>query len=317
MKQHYIPKCYLNEFTGADGKVATIDYNLVKQGTNPRIVFKAPTQIGYEIDYYTLDVDLPRPYQHLRNTKPYIIEQDIFWRYEKVYPAILEQIRNRRPLIRKQAELFIYALISMKLRNKYLLNSEMQKNLLKNVIANTRADMLEESRILFPELTTEEKLATIKVVEEKIIDNENFIKGANLMALLQRETNKEGVIIDIATKLFNCEWKIVETDFSITFITSDNPGFCLDSSSIPFNTKFADCTFIFPLTPTFCLIISDKKRDLEIKNDSLFKLIAYNEVKSDIISKINSHSMIFCNRYLIAGTKQTLESLNIQIKKTP
>lgn len=310
MKQHYIPKCYLNEFIGYEGKLATIDYSLIKQGRKPDVSFKSPTQIGYEIDFYTLDVDLPEPYQRIRKLKPYLIEQDIFWRYENAYPGILDQVRNRRPLIRKQAELFIYALISMKLRNKYILNPEMQKGLLKNVISNDKEDILQKSMELFPHLTREEKLDTIKAVEEKIIKNDDFVKGANLMALIQRETNRDGVIFEIATKLFNYEWKIVETNFTAMFITSDNPGYCLDSSSIPFNTKFADCTFIFPLTPAFCLIISDKKRDVDIKNDSLFKSINYEMADTNTIKRINTHSTFFCNRYLVAQTKQTLESLN-------
>jgi len=273
MKQHYIPKCYLNEFIGSDGKLATVDYDLIKKGRNPCILLKTPTQIGYEIDFYTLDVELPGPYQQLRTLKPYPIEQDIFWRYEKDYPAILEQIRNRRPLIRKQAELFIYALISMKLRNKFILNLATQKGLLKRVIEQDKEDIIDKSMALFPDLTREEKLNTIKSVEDKIIKNDDFVKGANLVALIQRETKRDGVIFDIASKLFNCEWKIVETNFKSMFITSDNPGFCLDSHSLPFNTKFADCTFIFPLTPAFCLMISDKKRDFDIKGDSLFKSI--------------------------------------------
>ena len=211
-------------------------------------------------------------------------------------------------MVGKQAELFIYALVSMKLRNKYILNAERQKDLLKKVISNDKEDIIKQSMTLFPHLSKEEKLKTIKSVEEKIIGNEDFIKGANLLALIKRETNTDGVIFDIAIKLFNYEWKIVESDYKAMFITTDNPGFCIDSHFNSFNTKFADCTFIFPLTPAFCLIISDKKRDLEVRNDMLFKSIHYETADSGMIRKINSNSAIFSNRYLVAQTKQTLQS---------
>ena len=210
---------------------------------------------------YTLDMNLPFGYNKLSKEKPYIIEQDIFWRYEKEYPFIIQTIRNRKPLVRKQAELFIYSLISIKLRNKFILDTTKQKDLLKKIMAEGKEDIIEQSLALFPDMSREQKMAAIADVEEKIVNNDSFVKGANLDALMERETGKRGIIMDIITKLINCQWKIIESDFSSLFITSDNPGFCLDSASQPYNTKFDDCTFVFPLTPMLCLIISDKAND--------------------------------------------------------
>ncbi|MFI5158982.1 MAG: DUF4238 domain-containing protein [Sphingobacteriales bacterium] len=309
MKQHYVPKCYLNEFASTDGNLYALDFPLLNQGRKPQIRPKTPAQIAYEPDFYTLDTNLPFGYSKLSKEKPYVIEQDIFWRYEREYPFIIQQIRNRRPLPREQAELFIYALISIKLRNKFILNPEKQKALLRKVIAEGKEDMIEKSMELYPEMTREQKLAVIEDVEKKIIDNDKFVKGANLSALLERETGKRAIIRDIATKLINCQWKIIESDFSALFTTTDNPGFCIDSQSQPYNTKFDDCIFVFPLTPVLCLTVSDKANDFVYQQNPTYKPFIYETGNADLITAINHTGTIFCNRYVLSQTKQTLNSL--------
>ncbi|HWD89528.1 MAG TPA: DUF4238 domain-containing protein [Mucilaginibacter sp.] len=309
MKQHYVPKCYLNEFASSDGKLYTLDFLLFNQGRKPQIRLKTPAQIAYQPDLYTLDMNLPFGYNKLSKEKPYVIEQDIFWRYEKEYPFIIQQIRNRKLIAREQAELFIYALISIKLRNIFILDAEKQKALLKKVVSDNKEDIIEKSMEQFPEMSREQKLAAIKDVEEKIITDDKFVKGANLSALLERETGKRSLIMDVANKLINCEWRILESDYSTLFITSDNPGFCIDSGEGIYNTKFADCTFVFPLTPMLCLIIDDKKRDYQYQFDPREKILHHQLSNQDAITAINDCSTRFCNRYILTQTQQTLNSL--------
>ena len=286
-----------------------MDFQLLSQGRKPHIRSKTPTQIAYEPDMYTMDTNLPYGYNKLSKVRPYVIEQDIFWRYEKEYPFIIQTIRNRNPLGREQAEMFIYSLISIKLRNKFILDPEKQKALLKNVMAEGKEDMIEKSMVLYPDMTREEKLVTIGDVEQKIGNSDEFVKGANLSALLERETGKRAIIMDIATKLINCQWKIIESDFSTLFITTDNPGYCLDSQSQPYNTKFDDCTFVFPLTPMLCLIISDKANDFAYQQNPTYKPLIYQPGNAELITAINNTGTRFCNRYILSQTKQTLNSM--------
>ena len=316
MDQHYLPKCYLNEFTNSDGTFYALNNELFKREKSVYIQHKTPAKVCYAPDYYTLDMKVPPTYAHLNQEDTLVLERELFWRYENEYPQILKMIKNQRSLTYSQAELLIKALISIKLRNKFIRDEymgEQHQNMIRQIFSDHLISTVYDTKKHYPQYTEEQIVDAINSVKIRATSDPEFIKMLHLTGLIDRERNPQSVINAAAKKFLNCTWLIVESDFSATFITTDNPGYCVDRTDSVHNVKLADCTLVFPLTPLLCLMISDKVPDQEIQSNILNKRLVYRQVDSAMINGINSSSLYYFSRYIFAQTSQTLNSISSMV----
>lgn len=94
MKQHFLPKCYLDEFTNADGNIFRLDYFLYKAGRNVYPASKTTSQVCYDFDIYNLNKTISTEFESYREKNKYYIEQDIFWKYENKYPYLIRKVKK-------------------------------------------------------------------------------------------------------------------------------------------------------------------------------------------------------------------------------
>lgn len=316
MDQHYLPECYLNEFTNPNGKFFSINNDLLKRGKRGYLQDKTPGSVCYLPDYYTLDMDIPITYRNLSQSDPLVIERELFKKYEDEYPAIITQIRNRGSLSTSQARLFLHAIISIKLRNKYIrdqYSGEEHQKIINQIFEDDFFDAQKASKEQFPDKTEEEVIEAINNVRDQALNSEEFKKLLHLAGLYDREQNPQSVINQIVNIFLKKEWVIYESDLSATFVCTDNPGYCVDSANRIQNVKFVDCTFVFPITPLLCVIISDKRNDLSFSGNSVVKHINYQPAGATLINGINDGSLAYFSRYVFAQTKQTLNPILAQI----
>jgi hypothetical protein len=303
MDQHFLPQCYLNEFTNPDGTFWTLDNDLLKAGRNIFIRKKTPAQVCYQPDYYTLDMKLPPNYHNLDKEDPLLIEKQLFRRYENEYPNIIKQIRNRASLTHSQAELLLRALISIKLRNKFIrdeYSGDAHKNIINEIFNKDLRASIYDAKQSFPNMTEAEIRAAIATVKDQATNDPEFIKMLHLVGLIDRERNPDSVINKITQLFLNKEWVIYESDFSAFFVCTDNPGFCVDSKDTVNNIKFADCTLYFPLTPLFCLVISDQKNDVAFYQNAVKKVCQYKPATAQFVNQINNGLLFNFTQYVIA-----------------
>lgn len=316
MDQHYLPRCYMNEFANPSGNLFSLNNELFRYGKRGYIQSKSPAQICYVPDYYTLDMQIPPTYQHLNQEDPLVIERELFWKYENQYPATLDRIKNRISLSYTEAEVFIKGLISMKLRNKYIrdgYSGEQHQQMLQKIFNDDLVRTVYDARKHYPNASDQEILDTIETVRVRATEDPEFIKMIHLTGLIDRERNPDSVINAAAAKLLKAKWILHESDLSATFITTDNPGYCVDSQDRVNNIKLADCTLFFPLTPLLCLMISDRVNDDELPGNLLSKRLHYRPVNASFINQVNQRSLHYFSRYVLAQTRQTLNAIAAMI----
>ena len=109
----------------------------------------------------------------------------------------------------------------------------------------------------------------------------------------------------ILNKLIRGNWTIIKPLVTNQFITSDNPGFCIDEEGRIHNTRFGGlCNFYFPITPYHVLFISSE-RDLV---EDLPNNVTVNHRFTDVeeLKAINQATMRVANREIYAKADSPL-----------
>lgn len=317
MDQHYLPKCYLKEFceTGHD-YLYKINCGLIKQGRRGSYRKMHPSEGCYEKDYFTITDDFKKLYPRFQSYEPYFIEKQ-FHSYETLYPAIINQLKSgQKWLSFKDAQLLIYALFEFKIRNRFFRNNtEISKrkvagDLFDEYLLDTkkRAWALQTFHITENELTKH-----VSKMRDDIISDTHYAKHSHIAAILMRYENNNSMHDFVISNLLMYKWVIFKSDR--LFLTSDNPGYSIGVDNVVYNTRFLNgFHFVFPLTPSMCLCITDDVIDLKYYNNMSIKNIESGLVSDDIVSRVNNMCLKHVINYVYSGDKNVIEFYSKDIK---
>jgi hypothetical protein len=312
MKHHYIPACYLKMFTNKSDKSFYVinkeDIVKFKKIISPKL--RNPRQIASEENFYSIDFKLTQPNSVLNNLDLLAIEKS-FHLYEVNYSKILNKLITNKNITWKDAFSLSYSFIDFKLRNKYYrINSIENKkeklfdDVTKDFFTNVRKSTLKRFNT-----TLEEAENTLIKIKTEALENHNYSKEIHLSNLAKNKQDINSVLFKITNELFNSNWTLLKTE-SIDFITSDNPGYCIDKDENAFNTKFQKgFSFIIPIASQYCLYIDNNQKT----GFSEFKPINHFICKKDLVDIINNGSSFFVNKYIISNNKSTLIKIEKEI----
>ena len=314
MRQHYIPECYLKMFTNKSDKSFYVlnKEDLLKFDNCISPKLRNPRQIASEKNFYSIDFRLTQPNSVLNNYDYLAIEKS-FHDYENNYPKIINKLILNKRITAFEAFILSYSFIDFKLRNKYYrINAiENQKEKLfeevtKNFFTDIRKGTLERFNT-----TIEEAENVLKKLKNEALENQNYSKEIHLSNLAKNKQDLNSVHFTITNEILFSNWTLLKSE-SIDFITSDNPGYCVDEDENAHNTKFQNgFSFIIPISSQFCLYIDNR---IKIKHSEV-KQINYTICNKELVKTINKGSSLYLNKYLVSNNKSTLIQIGDEIIK--
>ena len=287
MDQHYVPKVYLKQFESGRKMLYTLPNSAHKH--SPRVKEVSRSQIGYSPDFYT--INNAHSLWRLGLTDKDAIEKDFNARVENRFEKLITKLLSPLQILSlEDAEEVLLMLLSLKQRNPVFRQAFQNPQTILNAF-NRRFDEVLEYRSTFEEILKREGRMNF----DEFIDygrnyihqyahNSNTPQDIHTEGIVKLHQQGESVAKEVASALMGCEWFIFETTSRCPFITSDNPGFCIDNNEQVHNLNFADTAgFIFPLTPKHILLITAHFAD----QIGSVKKIHRRSAKSDMVEIIN------------------------------
>jgi hypothetical protein len=236
-----------------------------------------------------------------------------FQEYEREYPKIVAKIKNHNPnLTIREAQLFMYALIDIKIRNPYFRKTTIENN--KETVIDQLFDSYREElaklELTDPRqvLRKEVMLDEMDKMKEKVMSDEDFARKTHLSSMVLRLMEENNVQSKIALHLLQFRWGILRSHNG--FFTTDNPGVSIDPTDRPQNTKFQGEFFFFmPLTPHMCLGISSKTMDMDYRKDPSQKNIFYSDAPKQMVHKINELHSYHVSKFIFSNNKRLIDIL--------
>lgn len=302
-KHHFVPQCYLRQFVEQD-KLYVLDISKVKRNIKKEIKLVTPAQICYLPNYYTIRHDSVVNTFRLDQFSDMYIELDLFSLVEGKYAKIVSSLIEKCELPVADLILLSDFIIQLKLRNPYWEEK---------VIENKKEEWLNAAMIditsksnqdpRFSKIPNEVKEKILANTRKSNLDNPNYAREVQQFSLIQRFSPKNPSNTKIREKLLNCGWQLFKAPVEGPyFITSDNPGVAIGKEGTVHNSKFQDGFFYFlPLSPAYCLVITDNNMDNTADNKEEFKQLYCNPINSDIVLHINDKIIQVANNLLIAS----------------
>jgi hypothetical protein len=312
MDQHFLPQCYLNEFC-QNGKLFKIDCSVLKYYKTPYPREATPASICYGRDFYTLTSEFKEMYRAYKDLDPLFLEKQ-FHKYENTYPEIIKKINNGNAYLdTSDAIKFLFSCIDIKLRNDYYRDASHFNQ--KAALLDSVYDQELKEQELFTKINMRINIDkdsfdnALSARRNKLLSDPHFNKHTHLMSLISRYQLKSGIHDVIVSNLLFYKWKFFISNNK--FITSDNPGWSLDTNSVVHNTKYdKGFQFIMPITGSRCLAITDVEFDLDYYNDPAKKLIYAGYASDDTIDRLNRLSINHFKRYLFAPSKEVGDEIS-------
>lgn len=226
---------------------------------------------------------------------------------------MLESFKLKNSLFSSDAKLLSKALISLKFRNPFLLKT-MSKNhldsLIKGVMIKIKNQIDNEEITPAGETTKEDLIKYLAYFESSSYENNDLNRQLFLTSMIHRHHNSSDLFVKIIDDLMRYKWEILMTDQYSTFITSDNPGYCVDHVGFIHNMHFSSYIFYFPLTPFLCLRVCDGSENIDWNyfNNPIIKEVKYVQISSYIVSQINVNTSRYVNKYVLASSRQALNT---------
>lgn len=270
----------------------SINVNALKHNKDLKATFVNTASVGYERDIYTIDDSL----QHLKNSfgqrEKYELENHFNKVYETKYRKLLGQVINKKYLGIDDAALFIYALTNLKFRNKYYRDNTVAR-ILPGVLIDLRNRELEILHSVEGEYyrgqPKEEAIDVINSITEQAKNSGSLVKDFHLMSFYKSNDNSESARMKVIDILLRLKWTIVHNNTKLPFITTDNPGYCIDpdSKSIQ-NVKFGEpFSYFIPLRPNVGLLIDSNRNDEFLLQRDDIKLLANFTAPEEIVKTLN------------------------------
>jgi hypothetical protein len=308
-KHHFVPCCYLKNFLFNGNLYVLNTYKaLLGYSTKPKV--SQPKKICYLEDYYKIEKGVFN--NTLNDYDDLFIEKKVLTALEEKYGQLCQKLIDDTEISITEAIYLADFIIQMKIRNPYWLKTierkkdEWIEESMNNVLANS-----EHKNPLFSHIPDELKKDIHEYVRIKNKSDAKFSKSVQLFGLIQRNLQKPETSSKTREAIVNCTWLLLIAPINGPyFITSDNPGFSVAKDGT-YNTKFnKEFLFYFPLSPQYCLLITDTKKDSSYSNETT-KTILKTHIDHNTINYINGQSHIHINSLLIASDNLYLSQIKI------
>jgi len=254
-KHHYVPECYLKNFTNKDGRFYVLDTVKLQKGWNvfPKLVF--PGQVCYSPDYYRIDSTVDSNFK-LKDHPELFVETEVLKKLENSFPKTFHQLVSAGTLTFEQACDLVDFIVQLKLRNPYWREK---------VIAANKEQWIDEGmdRIINEKFNTDPRFAHIPAHIQEVVyrlvkmdnkANPNFQREMQLFGLVERYNDNLSRNELFRKALIDCNWNIFTAPVGGPhFIITDNPGITFGSDNLFYNIKMTDGFMLcFPLSPQYC-----------------------------------------------------------------
>lgn len=301
---HFVPKCYLKNFT-SDGKVSVLDIRKITGGIRHFVKAVSPKSICTLEDYYTIFPNELNPQFKLDSNNELFVESEVLGSLEDKYGKRLFHNLTTQPMISMDDAVDLSDfIIQLKLRNPYWLERQIKKKdeMIDSAMETIVNDKFQQNP-RYEHIPNNIKKLVADYVKEDNKKNPNFSKMMQLFSLIQRASDEPEKNNKVRKAIVDCDWKLfIAPKKGPKFITSDNPGFATAEDNSNYNTKFKDgFVFFFPLSPNYCLAISDATLDNSFTNNDLTKSIQRVNANGNMVIFINDKAIQMVNKLLIAS----------------
>lgn len=315
-KHHFVPECYLKNFI-KNSTLFTLDIRKVQKGFNTKVKPSQPGMICYLEDYYKINEDDPNNSQfQLTGYDELFVETDLLYSYELRYNKLLHAIIFHKELSRSQAIEFSDFIVQIKLRNPFWLENTIEKN--KDQWIDSSMDKIIGKYLgsdsIFPNIPSNIKKLVLEHVRKDNKDDSRFGKKMQLFGLIQRYSGGPERNLKLRKAILNGSWTLLKApEEGPYFITSDNPGFSTtDEDDLTYNSRFENgFYFHFPLSHSYCLVISDHASDQALDSDSSTKFVAEVQINSVGVIEINNRVIQIINKLLIGSDDWYLSQIAV------
>lgn len=300
MKSHIVPEGYLRSFAHKENE----HFHILKiKSPYRKIRFGSVSSVCYEPGYFKFENPILHKFQQYKD--PDHIEKESFKIYENNFNKIVDSLKNKPSgLLIDQAVLLIESILNIKIRNKRYRKAFDKASVRKNF-----ARRVERFRSIwhhFENKVTDLNFGQfVEYTKINYLEKEGFYNEFYLSSILSERFKESEVFAIIKESILNATWVIGTTDESNEFITSDNPGFCIDiENNQLYNMRFEGAyALFFPLDPYHCLMITNNAD--ESVNRS-FKPISIKKTAPQQVKQINNLTAQICNVEVFAYSKDTL-----------
>ena len=306
MNQHYVPKVYLKHFETNRRMLYALSNSAHKRSPHVREFTK--TQLSYLPDFYT--INNTQILWRLGLTDKDAIEKDYNVRVENRLEKLITQLVSpQRKLPWEVAEEVIRMLLSLKQRNPVFRQAFQNPQLILDAF-NHRFNQVFQHQAIFEEILKREGHMNFNEFVEfgwdkiyKIAHDPNTPQDMHTEGIVNLHQNEETAAKEVATMLLGCEWFIFETTSQHPFITSDNPGFCLDVNEHVHNLNFATgAGFFFPLTPKYMLLITAHSSD----QTNSVKQIHHRSAQPNVVNMVNRGTFLVSYKKVLSNDENAL-----------
>ncbi|CCH02007.1 hypothetical protein FAES_4007 [Fibrella aestuarina BUZ 2] len=267
--QHYLPQVYLKQFVNSQHKLYTL---VIKAHARaPQAKEASPKSTGCAPDYFTLTSEQSQ--RRLGITDPYIVEKRYNAVAENKYGRLIPRLLKKPESITgEEAYNLLFSLLSFKHRNPVHRYAVSDPQRMRAAFIHS-LDEVNHQRSSIEPLLKEEGSNWAEFLKDGAKRFETWITDPATPLEIQvsnfiRAYEQDGTAIHQVTKsLLTRRWFLLHTAASLPFISSDNPGFCVDWEDQVRNLGFNQSkVFFFPLTPRFVLCIRIDQTEPFISN---------------------------------------------------
>lgn len=315
-KHHFVPECYLNEYSGGKD-LYCLDLPLLLERNKISVKCKNPSQVCYITDFYSIyNVN----FFDLSNYDVNHIETLSFWRLENNYRKIVTNLIKNLKLNSDHCIQLSDFILQIRIRNPFFLKvSEYNKKKnLDNVKNDLLIRVLNEER--FKKIPKEIISEMIDFFGKRLSESETFIRDMQLKQLIEKSNPSSSSIVKFRESILNCKWYLLDCkECKSSFFTSDNPGISISDSGVLENTKFAKgFIFYFPISSRYCLTFSDHYKD-DFYNNGMIgeKSIEILQIKEVQLAYLNTLFTPYHNKYLFSSNKDDLVRFGNELLNSP
>lgn len=311
-KHHFVPECYLKNFkTGAN--LYTLDVRKVQKGYREKVKSNHPGKICYYEDYYKIKDEHVDSQFKLHEYEELFVETSVLKRLENKYSDLQKKIEVEHELCISEAVEISDLIIQLKIRNPYWFEHILEprkKEWIEFAMDEIINEMQEENR--FSSIPQEAKKKLCDEFKESIMNDPNYAKKIQLYSLIERERSSDRNNKSYRAAMLKGKWVLlISPPLGPYFITTDNPGFSIrENDPKVYNTAFtAGYAYHFPLSPQFCLLITDFLDEPKLYSSKDKKSISTLKIDGNRVLQINNCSIQLINRLAIGSQEWYLEEI--------
>lgn len=318
MKQHYVPKCYLEGFADRKNLAFRISKKAILNGLRAKPRQQHISSMCYDKNIYTINKQSASNTFQIHELDELFVEQNVLGRKETKYSQVRDRIIKGNFISSDDLIFMCDFIVQLKLRNPFWKNTVIEKQ--KDIWVNSTLDRLGEevdSKEEFQDIPKGlRKLILTRYKLEHLGDPE-WSSKMQQFSLIERDNPTNSGNQEIRKYLLEAVWAICEVPLnSHTYlITTDNPGFAMtDKGDINnFHVK-NDFTFFLPLTYRYCLQITSRLSQEVPSLQDPNKLRRF-LLQEKVITSINKGSCLQINDSIIGFREKELDYIKGALKK--